>query len=49
MELDNEALTPSDYCLMGMHMSFEDYTSQGMKDEIVEYFNDMYYGKGERI
>jgi len=38
MELDDKALTPSDYCLMGMHMKFEDYTSQGMKDEIKEYF-----------
>ncbi len=33
-ELDDKALTPSDYCLMGMNMKFEDYTAQGMKDVI---------------
>lgn len=49
MELDDNALTPSDYCLMGMHMKFEDYTSQGMKDEIIEYFNEQYGGKGDSI
>ena len=25
MELDDKALTPSDYCLMGMHMKFEEH------------------------
>lgn len=49
MELDKKALTPSDYCLMGMHMKFEDYTPQGMKNEIIEYFNEHYDGQGENI
>jgi hypothetical protein len=49
MELDNDALTPSDYCLMGMHMKFEDYTAQGMKDDIIEYFNEQFDGQGDNI
>lgn len=49
MELDDKALTPSDYCLMGMHMKFEDYTAQGMKEEITEYFIENYNQLEENI
>ena len=49
MELDDKALAPSDYCLMGMHMKFEDYTAQGMKEEITEYFTENYNQLEENI
>ena len=49
-ELDQDAITPSDYCLMGMHMTFDgDYSQKGIEKELREYLNDKYQRMGDQI
>ena len=35
-KLDLDILSPSDFCLMGRHMEFENYDPESIKKEIVE-------------
>jgi len=37
--LDSKTITPSDYCLMGFDMSFEDCTQDGIELEVREAFH----------
>ena len=48
-KLDIENLTPSDYCLQGYYMNFEDYKPQAMEQEIRNFFNEEYEGLGDKI
>jgi hypothetical protein len=48
-KLDIENLTPSDYCLQGYYMEFEDYKPAAMEEEIRKYFNEEYNGMGDKI
>lgn len=35
--MDVSIFTPSDFCLMGTNIFFEDYSQEGMEKEIREY------------
>jgi hypothetical protein len=35
--LDQDAFTPSDYCMQGYEMEFDDYTATGMEKKIREF------------
>jgi hypothetical protein len=35
--LDQDAFTPSDFCMQGYNMQFEDYTATGMEKEIRDF------------
>lgn len=49
-ELDQDAITPSDYCLMGCHMNFDrDYSQKGIEKELRDYLNKNYGGFGAKI
>jgi hypothetical protein len=38
LKLDQEAFTPSDFCLMGSCMTFDDYTPEKIQEAITESF-----------
>lgn len=48
-KLDVDSLTPSDYCLQGYYMEFEDYKAEAMEAEIRTYFNEEFDGLGDKI
>jgi hypothetical protein len=41
-KLDVLTLTPSDFCLMGKHMEFENYDPESIKKEIKEELEKQY-------
>ena len=41
-DLDKNIESPSDYCLMGKHMEFENYDPQSIENEIKEQFDLKY-------
>jgi hypothetical protein len=42
IEMDVSIFTPSDFCVMGTNIFFEDYTQEGMEREIREYLRTNY-------
>ena len=40
--LDQDAFTPSDFCIQGTDMQFDDYTFSGMEKEIREHLEKAY-------
>jgi hypothetical protein len=42
IELDEGAHTPSDFCVMGMEMYFDDYSAEAMEAKITEVFKRKY-------
>lgn len=40
--LDQDAFTPSDFCIQGTEMQFDDYTAVGMEKEIREHLEEKY-------
>lgn len=42
LDLDMDALTPSDFCLMGRNMVFESYAPKDMREAIVKAFSERY-------
>lgn len=42
MQIDEDAFTPSDFCLMGVNMRFDDYSPEGIEKEIRERFKTNY-------
>jgi hypothetical protein len=41
-DMDKGILTPSDFCLMGRHMEFDNYDPESIKNEIQEELNSQY-------
>lgn len=42
MQWDLNQMTPSDYCVMGMHMEFESYDSTSIDVDVRNYFIQEY-------
>lgn len=42
IKLDDEALTPSDFCLMGTHMRFDNYSPKAVEEEISKYMKEKF-------
>ena len=42
LKLDIDAFTPSDFCLMGMNMKFDDYNPETMKEKVKAHFENKY-------
>jgi hypothetical protein len=42
VEMDKGVYTPSDFCVMGMEMYFEDYNADEMEKKVKEVFKDKY-------
>ena len=42
LTLDQDAYTPSDFCLMGINMSFDEYTPEKIEEEIKAYLSEKY-------
>lgn len=40
LSLDMDAFTPSDFCLMGINMRFEDYTPDAMETSVKDFFRE---------
>ena len=41
-DLDRDAYTPSDYCLMGTSMTFDDYAQLSIENHLTSYFKDRF-------
>lgn len=42
LKLDQDVYTPSDYCIMGKNMKFDNYSPESIRKEIVDYFEQQY-------
>lgn len=42
LTLDMDAFTPSDFCIMGMNMVFDDYNPDAMEKEVKDHFEEAY-------
>jgi hypothetical protein len=49
LDLDLDAFTPSDFCLMGTNMAFDDYTPDAMEAKIKEIFKEKYNVEEEDV
>merc|ERR1711970_1301171 len=49
LELDEGVYTPSDFCVMGMEMAFDDYSADGIEEKVKEGFKKKYNADVEYV
>jgi hypothetical protein len=49
LQLDKGVYTPSDFCVMGMEMEFDDYSMEHMEEKVKEVFDRKYQAKVEYV
>ena len=49
LDLDKDVYTPSDFCVMGMEMAFDDYSAEGIEERVKDVFMNKYSAKVEYV